>query len=131
MDRMCGIDPMFVYSETPSAPMEVAYACVFDPSTAPDGYSFGLVRDRLDQRLPKLPPFRRRLLPVPLGLDHPRWVDDPEFDLDNHLHRAALPARAARATSAPGGRGHGPTPIPASRRGRCTSSRAWPAVRSG
>jgi diacylglycerol O-acyltransferase / wax synthase len=91
MERMSGIDPMFVYSETPVTPMEVAYACVFDPATAPGGYSFEEVRNVLAQRVPNLTPFRRRLLPVPFGLDHPRWVDDPDFDLDNHLHRVALP----------------------------------------
>jgi len=89
--RMNGIDPMFIYSETPSTPMEVAYTCVFDPSTASGGYSFDGVRNLLAERLPALGPFRRRLVEVPLGLDHPRWVDDPEFDLDNHLHRTALP----------------------------------------
>jgi WS/DGAT/MGAT family acyltransferase len=31
-------------------------------------------------------------MPVPFGLDHPRWVDDPDFDLANHLFRVALPA---------------------------------------
>ena len=46
----------------------------------------------LQTRIPTLQPFRRRLMPVPLGLDHPRWVDDPDFDLANHLHRVALPA---------------------------------------
>ena len=35
MQRMSGIDPMFIYSETAVSPMEVAYACVFDPATAP------------------------------------------------------------------------------------------------
>jgi WS/DGAT/MGAT family acyltransferase len=88
---MTGIDPLFIYSESPETPMEVAYACVFDPTTAPGGYSFGAVRELLAQRVPTLPPFRRRLMAVPLGLDHPRWVDDPDFDLDNHLHRIALP----------------------------------------
>jgi WS/DGAT/MGAT family acyltransferase len=92
MQRMSGIDPMFIYSETRVSPMEVAYACVFDPSTAPSAYSFEKVRELLAERLPDIAPFRRRLVEVPLGLDHPRWVDDPEFDLDNHLHRAALPA---------------------------------------
>jgi diacylglycerol O-acyltransferase len=95
--RMNGIDPMFLYSETAASPMEVAYTCVFDPSTTPAGYSFEKVRDLLDQRLPSLPPFRRRLMEVPLGLDHPRWVDDPEFDLDNHLHRVALPGPGGTA----------------------------------
>jgi diacylglycerol O-acyltransferase / wax synthase len=92
MQRMSGIDPMFVYSETPLTPMEVAYACVFDPVTAPGGYTFEAVRAVLAARVPTLAPLRRRLMAVPLGLDHPRWVDDPEFDLDNHLHRVALPA---------------------------------------
>jgi WS/DGAT/MGAT family acyltransferase len=92
---MSGIDPMFVYSDTPLTPMEVAYTCVFDPATAPAGYSFEAVRAMLADRVPTLPellPLRRRLMAVPFGLDHPRWVDDPAFDLDNHLHRAALPA---------------------------------------
>ena len=93
MQRMTGIDPMFVYSETPAAPMEVAYTCVFDPTTSPTGeYDFAAVRNRLAQRLPRLAPFRRRLVDVPLGLDAPRWVDDPAFDIDNHLHRTALPS---------------------------------------
>jgi len=94
---MSGIDPMFVYSETPVTPMEVAYACIFDPTTAPGGYSFDAVRAVLAERVPLLTPFRRRLMPVPLGLDHPRWVDDPDFDLDNHLHRVALPAPGGEA----------------------------------
>ncbi len=47
--------------------------------------------------LPELLPLRRRLMAVPFGLDHPRWVDDPAFDLDNHLHRAALPAPGGEA----------------------------------
>jgi WS/DGAT/MGAT family acyltransferase len=92
MQRMTGIDPMFIYSDTPDTPMEIAYACVFDPSTVPGGYGFERVSAVLETRIPSLQPFRRRLMPVPLGLDHPCWVDDPEFDLHNHLHRVALPA---------------------------------------
>ena len=91
MERMTGIDPMFIYSDTPETPMEIAYACVFDPTTAEGGYTFERVTELLEARIPGLPPFRRRLMTVPLGLDHPRWVDDPDFDLDNHLHRVALP----------------------------------------
>jgi len=91
MQRMTGIDPMFIYSDTPETPMEIAYACVFDPTSAPDGYAFEHVRALLEERIPTLPSFRRRLMAVPLGLDHPRWVDDPDFDITNHLHRTALP----------------------------------------
>jgi len=97
MQRMTGIDPMFVYSDTPETPMEIAYACVFDPSTVDGGYTFGRVVALLEDRIPMLPPLRRRLMAVPLGLDHPRWVDDPDFDLGDHLHRTALPAPAGEA----------------------------------
>jgi WS/DGAT/MGAT family acyltransferase len=92
MQRMTGIDPMFIYSDTPDTPMEIAYVCVFDPSALPGGYSFDRVTAVLETRIPTMQPFRRRLMPVPFGLDHPRWVDDPHFDLVNHLHRVALPA---------------------------------------
>jgi diacylglycerol O-acyltransferase len=92
MQRMTGIDPMFIYSDTPETPMEIAYACLFDPSALSGGYSFERVTAVLQTRIPTLQPFRRRLMAVPLGLDHPRWVDDPDFDLSNHLRRVALPA---------------------------------------
>ena len=36
--------------------------------------------------------FQRRLVEVPFRLGHPVWVDDPDFDIDNHLRRAALPS---------------------------------------
>jgi WS/DGAT/MGAT family acyltransferase len=38
-----------------------------------------------------LPPFRWRLVGVPLGIDHPYWVEDPDFDLDFHIRESAVP----------------------------------------
>ncbi len=35
---------------------------------------------------------RQRVLFVPFNLHHPVMVDDPDFDLDSHIYRAALPA---------------------------------------
>jgi diacylglycerol O-acyltransferase / wax synthase len=92
MQRMSGIDPMFVYADTQNTPMEIAYACVLDPASVPGGYDFERVRQVLTTRIPTLPALRRRFLAVPFGLDVPRLVDDPEFDLSNHLHRVASPA---------------------------------------
>ena len=42
------------------------------------------------ERLPLLPPFRWRLKQVPLGLDYPYWIDDPDFDLEYHVRELAL-----------------------------------------
>src|SRR2546430_4366144 len=92
MQRLDGMDASFIYLDTPATPMQVGMACIFDPSTAPDGYSFTKVRQLVENRLHLIPPFRRRLAEVPAHLHRPGWVDDPDFDLDEHLHRARLPA---------------------------------------
>ena len=34
---------------------------------------------------------------VPFGLHHPVWVDDPEFELEDHLFRASLPSPGGQA----------------------------------
>src|SRR5947208_16881757 len=72
--------------------MHVASVAVFDPSTVEGGYSFEKVRALVENRLPLLPPFRWKLVEVPGGLHHPLWVEDPDFDLAHHLHRAEIAA---------------------------------------
>jgi WS/DGAT/MGAT family acyltransferase len=91
-ERLSGLDASFLYAETPTMHMHVGMAAVFDPSTVPGGYSFRRVRQLINDRIPLIPVFQRRLVEVPFRLGFPVWVDDPEFDIDNHLRRAALPA---------------------------------------
>ncbi len=53
------------------------------------------------RRLDRIPVLRRRLVEVPLAIDHPCWIDDPGFDLEHHLHHVD-PARAEdQPTSSP------------------------------
>src|SRR5436305_10074549 len=97
MRRLTGLDATFLYMETPNNHMHVASTAVFDPSTVPDGYSFEGVKQLVENRLPLLPPFRWRLVEVPFGLHHPVWIEDPDFDLDYHIRRAALPSPGGAA----------------------------------
>ena len=92
MRRLTGLDASFLYLETPNNHMHVAGTYVFDPSEVPGGYSFDRVKELIRNRLHKLPPFRWRLVEVPFGLHHPIWIEDPDFDLDYHVRRAALPS---------------------------------------
>jgi diacylglycerol O-acyltransferase / wax synthase len=92
MQRLTGLDATFLYMETPTTHMHVAGVAVFDPSTVPEGYSFDRVKELVESRLHLLPPFRRRLVTVPFQLHHPLWIEDPDFDLDYHVRRAALPS---------------------------------------
>ena len=92
MERLSGWAASFLYLETPSLHMHVSMAAMFDPSTVPGGYSFDKLRDLVSSRLELAPIFRRRLVEVPFRLGHPYWVDDPTFDIDYHIRRAAVPA---------------------------------------
>ncbi len=92
MERLSGLDAAFLYLETPSLHMHVSMAAIFDPSTVPGGYSFEKLRRLVSSRLELAPIFSRRLVEVPFRLGHPYWVDDPTFDLDYHMRRAALPS---------------------------------------
>ena len=94
MERLSGSDAWYLSLETPSAPMVVTGVIGLDPSTAPDGFDPASLRTHMADRVPLIPAFRRRLATVPLSADRPRWVDDPDFDLDHHLslHRFDEPA---------------------------------------
>jgi len=94
--RLSGLDATFLYLETPSAPMHVSGVFVADPSTAPEGFSFDGYRQMVADRLHLAPPWRRRLVEIPFGLHHPLWIEDPDFDLDFHVRRAALPPPGGR-----------------------------------
>ena len=91
MQRLTGLDAGFLYMETPVSHMHVGSAGIFDPTTVPGGYSFDKVRELVENRLDLLPPFRRRLATVPFALHHPIWIEDPDFDLEYHLRRSAVP----------------------------------------
>jgi diacylglycerol O-acyltransferase len=92
MERLTGLDASFLYLESSAQLMHVCGLLLLDPATVPGGYSFERLRTDLEERVEAIPAFRRKLRPVPLAIDHPVWVDDPEFDIDRHVHRLAVPA---------------------------------------
>jgi diacylglycerol O-acyltransferase len=92
MERLSGLDASFLYLETSAQLMHVCGLLVLDPATIPSGYSFERLRADLERRVRTIPAFHRKLRVVPLGIDHPVWVEDNDFDIDRHLHRMAVPA---------------------------------------
>ncbi|HWI42531.1 MAG TPA: wax ester/triacylglycerol synthase family O-acyltransferase [Nocardioides sp.] len=92
MDRLSGLDASFLYLETPAQLMHVCAVIVLDPSTMPTPYTFASLQADLDRRVREVPEFTRKVRGVPLGLDHPVWVTDRNFDIERHVHRLALPS---------------------------------------
>src|SRR4051794_16236457 len=78
--------------ETPSVYGHVGSVCVLDPSTAPEPLTLDRLVRVIESRLHLIPPFRRRLVTVPFGLDQPYWIEDPDFDIEFHVRELALPA---------------------------------------
>ena len=92
MERLSGLDSAFLSFETPAMHLHVAIAAVLDPSTMAEPYSFDQVRSFIAGRLMGDAAFRRRVVQVPLRLNHPIWVEDPDIDLDHHIRRHVLPS---------------------------------------
>jgi WS/DGAT/MGAT family acyltransferase len=90
--RLSGLDSLFVSLESPTNLFHVGAVAVLDPSTAPPGSPppYEAMRLVLEERLHLLAPFRRRLVTVPGGVDHPLWVEDRPVNLERHLHRGAV-----------------------------------------
>ncbi len=92
MQQLSPLDASFVYAETARTPMHIGSVAIYDPSTAPNGFvRFKDILAFIESRLPGARAFRQRLIRVPLDLDHPYWIEDPEFDLEFHVRHMALP----------------------------------------
>ena len=91
MQQLTGLDAAFLAMETPSVYGHVGSVCVLDPSTAPEPLTLERLTHVIESRLHLIPPFRRRLVTVPLGLDQPYWIEDPDFDIEFHVRELALP----------------------------------------
>jgi diacylglycerol O-acyltransferase / wax synthase len=91
VERLSGLDSAFLSMETPAMHLHVAIAAVIDPSTMAGPYSFDRLKAFTSRRLMAESAFRRRVVEVPFGLNHPIWVEDPDLDLDYHIQRHVLP----------------------------------------
>src|SRR3954470_21197551 len=92
MRQLTSLDAQFLAIETPRVWGHVSGLAIYDPSTTPSGeLPHEAVCRVVGERLHLLPPFRWRLVWVPFGLDHPYWIEDPDFDLDFHIRHSAVP----------------------------------------
>jgi len=83
-------DILFVAGETGDVYQHTAGLVILDTSDCPD-FSFKYLKEKVIERIDKVPHFRWKLHQVPLGLDMPYWVEDEKFSYDNHFKRIAVP----------------------------------------
>ena len=65
--------------------------CVWTFSTSnTKPMTFPRFKRHIISRLPISPIFRRRLSTIPMDIDRPYWIEDPYFDIDNHLKHVRI-----------------------------------------
>ncbi len=89
MKQLSGLDASFLYMETPNTYGHVNGLAIYE-RPSPDFDPYAAVYERFGSLVGHLEPFRRRVVEVPFGLDHPYWIDDPNFDLDFHVRQIGL-----------------------------------------
>ena len=78
--RLSEQDASFLYGETASGPMQTAGIMIIDGEVP-----FERVFEHYAARVHLVPRLRQRLVFVPMNLAHPKWADDPDFDVRNHI----------------------------------------------
>ena len=85
-------DAWFLYAERPSTPLDLGTVYVFEgASRVPRGRGALGIEETIGERIHLVPRYRQRIHHVPMNVAHPVWIDDPHFDLGNHVRREALP----------------------------------------
>src|SRR5438309_2200941 len=95
LERLSGTDALFLSIETPAWHQHVGGLAVLDPAES-ERFSFEALKATTLQRLERVPKFRWKLKEVPLHLDRAVWVEDENFDIDNHIRRIAVPPPGGR-----------------------------------
>jgi diacylglycerol O-acyltransferase / wax synthase len=90
MQQLTGVDASFLYMEGPTHFGHVSSLILYDPKGT-DAAGYDATRELFAERLHLLEPMRRKLVEVPLGIDHPYWIEDPNLDLDFHIRQTAVP----------------------------------------
>lgn len=93
--RLTDHDASFLYGESASSPMHGAAISVLEGES-----SFEAIFAHLEARIHLVPRYRQRLVFVPMNLAHAKWVDDPDFDLANHVKRHQLNSGAVSVEEA-------------------------------
>ncbi|SDC04860.1 Diacylglycerol O-acyltransferase [Geodermatophilus telluris] len=86
-ERLSTLDASFLYLEDDGAPLHVAGVLVLEPVAG----GLDALADLVEARLPLVPRYRQRIVPVPGHLANPVWADDPDFDVAYHVRRSAVP----------------------------------------
>jgi len=83
--RLSQEDVRILRLESPSVAGHMCKLVILDRSPAAAPLTVGSLRRQVAGRIGRAPRLAQKLAPTPLGLANPVWVDDPDFDVANHV----------------------------------------------
>ena len=93
MDKLGALDANFLYSETDNVKNHVATVQVMQlPEGAEPQAFIASLKLFIGNRVHLVPYLHRKVREVPGRLDHPVWVHDTHFDINNHVFEVAVDA---------------------------------------
>jgi len=98
-ERLSAMDTSFLILEKPESPLHVSATLIYEAgslATEDGGIDVEAYRAATEAVLHRIPRYRQKLAWIPV-VDHPIWVDDPEFNLDYHVRHTSLPRPGTEA----------------------------------
>jgi WS/DGAT/MGAT family acyltransferase len=92
MHMLSALDASFIYLESDHSPMHIGGVYLIDAGDRPGSFNYASFCAHIERRLPCSRIFRQRLVEVTLSLSYPYWINDPDFELAQHLPRLHLPS---------------------------------------
>ncbi len=84
--QLNGQDATFLYLETPGAHLHLTGLYVYrQPAANSDRLNYQDICQLITAALAGVPELRQKLVRPPLDIDYPMWLDDADFDMDQHL----------------------------------------------
>jgi hypothetical protein len=103
VEQLTGLDAAFLGMETSTVHGHVGSVCLLDPSTASEPLTLDRLTLLVGARLHLIPAFRRRLVAVPLGLDHRTgsralaWISSSMFGSCPYPRRVTISNSGSRS----------------------------------
>ncbi|MDC6449801.1 wax ester/triacylglycerol synthase family O-acyltransferase [Pseudomonadales bacterium] len=91
MEQIGALDANFLYTETNSVHNHIASIQILELPVGQTSKDFieGL-RQVISDRRHLVPYLTRKLRYTPMNMDHPFWVEDKQFNIDNHIYEVPL-----------------------------------------
>ena len=91
MLRLDGASAFMVYNDVPRCYQHTLKIAVLNWNNSDEEYSYEKLVENLKKAPERFPILKWKLARVPMGLNHPVWIQDLDFDISHHIRRIACP----------------------------------------